>query len=120
MSETTDDIAAERSLVEDVRVLVEDGKLLAQAEIDYHKKRALYAATAAKGITALFGAAAVLAFFAGIALVVGLVLALGQIITYWGSTALVTGVLAIGALMLAKTASSRLNRAKQIITDKKG
>lgn len=120
MSETPDDIAAERSLVEDVRALVEDGKLLAEAEIDYHKKRALYAASAAKGITVLFGAAAVLAFFAGMALVVGLVLALGQLITYWGSTALVTGVLAIGALLLAKTGAARLNRAKRIITDKEG
>ncbi len=118
MSETADDIAAERSLVEDVRALVEDGKLLAETEIDYHKKRALYAATAAKGIAALFGAAAILAFFAAMALVVGLVLALGQLITYWGSTALVTGVLAIGALLLAKTASTRLKRAKRIITDK--
>lgn len=120
MSETADDIAAERSLVEDVRALVEDGKLLAEAEIDYHRKRALYAATAAKGISALFGAAAILAFFAAMALVVGLVLALGQIITYWGSTALVTAVLAIGALLLAKKGSSKLKRTRQIITDKEG
>ena len=34
MSETADDIAAERSLVEDVRALVDDGKLLAQGQID--------------------------------------------------------------------------------------
>ena len=118
MSETADDIAAERSLVEDVRALVEDGKLLAEAEIDFHKKRAVYAAGAAKGIGTRFVAAAVFGFFALMALVVGLVLALGQLITYWGSTALVTGVLAITAIILAKSGQSRLNQTKRIISDK--
>lgn len=120
MSDTADDIAAERSLVEDVRALVEDGKLLAEAEIDFHKKRASYAANAAKGIGARFAAAAVFAFFALMALVVGLVLALGQVITYWGSTAVVTAVLAIIAIVLAKGAKSRLDHTKHIISDKEG
>ncbi|MAF30276.1 MAG: hypothetical protein CL820_06885 [Croceicoccus sp.] len=120
MSETADDIAAERSLVEDVRALVDDGKLLAEAEIDFHKKRALYAAGAAKGIGARFAAAAVFGFFALMALVVGLVLALGQIITYWGSTALVTAVLGIIAIVLAKSGQSRLERTKRVISDKEG
>ncbi|GGD66605.1 phage holin family protein [Croceicoccus mobilis] len=115
MAESADDIAVERSLIEDISTLVEDGKMLAEAEIDFHKKRALYAANEAKGITALFVAAAVCGFFAAMALVVGLVLALGQIITYWGSTALVTAVLGIIALLLAKKGTAKINRMKAVI-----
>ena len=117
MSESADDIAAERSLVEDVRALVEDGKMLAEAEIDFHKKRAIYAANSAKGIGAMFVAAAVFGFFALMALIVGLIVSLGQHITYWGSTALVTGVLAIVALLLAQRGAAKMRRMKQVFSD---
>lgn len=106
-----------RSLVDDVLNLVQDGKLYAEAEIDFHKKRAIYGASAAGGIAARFVVAAVFAFFALMALVVGLILALGQVITYWGSTAVVTLMLLIGAAALAKSAKSRMDRLKTVISD---
>lgn len=117
MSESADDMAAERSLIEDIRALVEDGKLLAEAEIDYHKKRAIFASRSAKGIAVMMGAAAVLGFFAIMALIVGLILILGQYITYWGSTGVVAGTLALAALFCAQRGSAKLRRVKAVVSD---
>ncbi len=107
--------AAERSLVEDVRALVKDARLLAEAEIDFQKKRAGYGAQAAKSIVALFGAAGAAAFFAAMALVVGLVIALAPILTIWGSTALVTAALLVAAWLLASRGLAKLRTMKTMI-----
>lgn len=115
--EVDDDPAAERSLVEDVLALVDDGKMLAEAEIDFQKKRAVYVAGQAKGITVLFVAAAVFGFLALIALTVGLVMALGPIITFWGSTAVVTGLWGILALILASKGAARIRKVQSVIGD---
>ena len=118
-SESADksDAAIERSLAEDVKALVSDGRLLAEAEIDFHKKRAIYGANEGKAIGALFAMAGVVAFFAVMALVVGLVLALGQVITYWGSTAVVTGALLVIAWIFAARGKARLARLKAVLAD---
>lgn len=117
---SADDAAAERSLAEDIKALVSDGRLLAEAEIDFHKKRVAYGAKEAPKIAASFAIAGVLAFFAVMALVVGLVLALGQIITYWGSTAVVTIGLLIIAYVFAMRGKSRLAKMKAVLTDDGG
>ncbi|RVQ69206.1 phage holin family protein [Croceicoccus ponticola] len=113
------DPAIERSLTEDIKALVSDGRLLAEAEFDFHKKRVLYGAAEGQRIAINFAIAGVVAFFAAMALVVGLVLALGQVITYWGSTAVVTVSLLVVAWIFASKGKSRLARLKAVLTDEK-
>ena len=69
-----EDNAAERSLVADVRQLVEDSRTLVEAEIAYHKSRAIVAGQAAKGVAGWISLALALVFFAlmALALCVGL------------------------------------------------
>lgn len=110
------DLAAERSLAEDIKALVSDGRLLAEAEIDFHKKRAIYGANEGKKIAISFAIAGVLAFFAVMGLVFGLILALGQIITYWGSTAVVVGALLLIAFVFVSKGKSRLDRVKSVLS----
>ncbi|WP_170234815.1 phage holin family protein [Croceicoccus sediminis] len=110
------DLAAERSLAEDIKALVSDGRLLAEAEIDFHKKRAIYGANEGKKIAISFAIAGVLAFFAVMGLVFGLILALGQIITYWGSTAVVVGALLLIAFVFVSMGKSRLDRVKSVLS----
>lgn len=85
--------ARERSLNEDLHQLAQDARSYAQAEFQFQKSRAAYAAGASKSIVIYAVVALVLVFFAMMALVVGLVIALAPLITAWGSTALVTLVL---------------------------
>ena len=84
-------------LVADVRALAADAKNLAEAELAYQTSRARVAGAAARNM-AIYGVAAfVLAFFALGALTVGLLLALTPLVTAWGATAIVVGVLALAA-----------------------
>ncbi|MFM5948680.1 MAG: phage holin family protein [Novosphingobium sp.] len=91
--------AAERSLVADVRQLVEDGRTLLEAELAYQKSRAVVAGQAAKGVAGWMVLALALLFFALMALVLGLVLALVPALgAVWATIAVVLGLLALGAL----------------------
>ncbi len=95
----TKDDPADRSLVDDVRQLAEDGRTLLEAEVAYQKSRALVAGQAAKGVAGWGALALVLVFFALMALVLGLVLALTPHLGALGATAaVVLGVLAAAAL----------------------
>lgn len=109
------DPAAERSLVDDVKALVGDTRLLAEAEIDFHKKRVLYGASEGPKVAVSFAIAGGAALLAAIGLVVGLILALGQIITYWGSTAVVVGVLLLVAWIFASRGKTRMARMKTVL-----
>lgn len=88
------------SLVDDVAALVCDGRNYVQAEIEFQKTRLAFAANRSK--TALLSGLFALAFvhLALIALVVGLVLALTPHVTAWGATAIVVGLLLLGAFLL--------------------
>ena len=55
---------AERSLVDDVRQLVGDGRTLLEAELAYQKSRALVAGQAAKSVAGWGALALALLFFA--------------------------------------------------------
>lgn len=91
--------AAERSLVADVRQLVEDSRTLVEAEIAFHKSRAVVAGRAARSVAGWGALALALVFFALMALVLGLVLALVPALGALGATfAVVLGLLAMGAL----------------------
>lgn len=95
------------SLIEDVRNLVEDGKTYLEAELQYQKSRAALALDRSRS-GAIFGViAAALAHLALVALVVGLVIALAPLITAWGATAAVAGLLAVVALVFARKAQRK-------------
>lgn len=108
--------AAERSLVADVRQLVEDSRTLVEAEIAFHKSRAVVAGQAARSVAGWGALALALAFFALMALVLGLVLALMPALGALGATfAVVLGLLAMGALS-GVVAVRRWRRASALIT----
>lgn len=113
----TKDDPAERSLVGDVRQLVEDGRTLLEAEMAYQKSRAVVAGQAVKGVVGWGALALVLVFFALMALVLGLVLALTPLIGALGATAIVVlGVLTAAALC-GWVAAKRWERASAQLGD---
>ena len=97
----------DRSLLEDVEALIEDGKTYLEAELAFQKTRAAFVAQGAKGIAGFGALAAGLAVLALIDLTVGLILALTPLITAWGATAVVVGALLIGAWLCVRSALKR-------------
>jgi uncharacterized membrane protein YqjE len=97
---------ADRSLIEDLRLLAGDARTLAEAEFAYQKSRASTLGGGLGKIVGLGALAALLVMLALVALVVGLVLALTPVLTAWGATAVVTVVLLLLALVLALWARS--------------
>lgn len=91
--------AAERSLVDDVRQLANDGRTLLEAELAYQKSRALVAGQAAKGVAGWGALALALVFFALMALVLGLILVLAEAIgPFWATVVAFLGLLCFAAL----------------------
>lgn len=112
-----DEKAAERSLVEDVRQLVDDGRTLVEAELAYQKSRAVVAGMAAKSIAGWVALGLVLLFFALMALVLGLILVLAQAIGAAAATLVVVlGLLAMG-LLSGMVALRRWKRASALLSD---
>ncbi|NCU12391.1 MAG: phage holin family protein [Sphingomonadaceae bacterium] len=108
---------AERSLVDDVRQLVDDGRTLLEAELAYQKSRALLAGEAAKAVAGWGALALALLFFALMALVLGLVLALTPKLGALAATGVVVvGLVALGALS-GLTAARRWKRAAALIAE---
>ena len=112
-----DDTARARSLADDVRNLVGDGRVLLEAELAYQKSRAAVAGAGAKGIAGWGTLALVLVYFALMALVLGLLLALAPLIGGWGAMAAVTlGLLAFAGLS-GWIALRRWKRMKALLSD---
>ncbi len=88
---------AERSLVDDVRELVTDGRTLLEAELAYQKSRAALAGRTAKSMAGWIALALSLVFFALMALVMGLILILTPLIGALGATLAVVAALLIAA-----------------------
>ncbi|MFM5954033.1 MAG: phage holin family protein [Novosphingobium sp.] len=109
--------ATVRSLIADVRQLAEDGRTLVEAELAYHKSRALLAGQTAKSIAGWGALALALVFLALLALVFGLVLALVPVLGALGATAVMVLALLACALLCAWTASLRWKRAAAQIAD---
>jgi hypothetical protein len=97
----------ERSLIEDVELLIEDGKTYLEAEIAYQKTRAAFVADRAKSAFLLYAVAAVFGLLALVGLTVGLIFALTPLLTAWGASALVVGLLVIAALVAVHAAGKR-------------
>jgi hypothetical protein len=93
-----------RSLMGDIEALIEDARTWFDAEIGYQKSRAGFVASRAKVLVGLGLGALFFLIMALFGLTVGLIIALTPLITAWGATAVVVGLLLVGALvMLRKT-----------------
>lgn len=111
------DDAADRSLVDDVRQLVEDGRTLVEAELAYQKSRAMVAGQAAKSVAGWSALALSLVFFALMALVLGLILVLTPLIGPLGAMLLVVAGLLILAAFAGWKAMRRWQRATAMLAD---
>lgn len=99
--------AAERSLVDDVRELVSDGRTLLEAELAYQKSRAALAGRTAKSMAGWIALALSLLFFALMALVMGLLLTLAPLVGGLGATLLVMAALLVAAGLSGWVAARR-------------
>lgn len=106
---------SDRSLLEDVEALIDDGKTYLEAELAYQKTRAAYVADKAKGALIYGAVAAAFAFLALIGLTVGLIISLTPILTPWGASALVVALLLTGAIVAARVAGRRWNKLMSAI-----
>jgi uncharacterized membrane protein YqjE len=105
----------DRSLADDLRLLAEDSRAYAEAELAFQKQRAAVAGQGIKAI-AIFGAlAAALVFFALMALTVGLVLALTPLLGAWGAAGASFAGLLLLAAICALLASARFKRMKRFL-----
>lgn len=110
------DDAADRSLLDDVQQLIDDGRTLLEAELAYQKSRAAVAGQGAKSVVAWGGLAVVLACFALMALTFGLVLGLTSIIGPWLATLVTVLVLLSTAALCARAAARRWNHVAGQLT----
>lgn len=108
--EDVDDDPRDRSLADDLRQLIDDGRALADAEFAYQKRRAEFAGQGIKGVAILGALAAALVFFALMALTIGLVLALAPLLTPWGAAGAAFAGLLFAGFICAKLASARWKR----------
>lgn len=98
-SHPTADDAVDRSLVADVRQLVDDGRTLIEAELAYQKSRALVVRQGAKGIALWSALAFALLLLAMMAVVLGLILTLIPALGPAMATLVVVfGLMTMGAL----------------------
>ena len=84
-----------RSLLDDIEALVADGKTYFDAEIAYQKTRLSFVVDRLKTAAVYGTVGAIVGVVLLIALSVGLIIALAPLITPWGATAVVAGLLAI-------------------------
>ena len=95
---------AQRSLVDDVRQMVYDGRTLLEAELAYQKSRAAVAGAGAKSVAVWGALALALAFFTLMAVVVGALLVLAHYFGPLAAMGIVVGVLLIATLGAALAA----------------
>ncbi len=110
--------AEQRSLIDDVKQLAEDGRTLIEAEIAYQKTRAAVAGTGARGVATWGVLALSLGFFAMMGLVVGLLMGLTSVIGPWLATLVVVGVLQLAAIAAVLLARSRWKSVSAALSDK--
>jgi hypothetical protein len=100
---------AQRSLLEDVEALIDDGRTYLEAELAFQRTRAGFVADRARSTMAFGAVAALLAFLALVGLTVGSIIALTPLLTAWGASALVVAVLLAAAALAARAAARKWN-----------
>lgn len=109
--------AAERSLVEDIKLLASDGRTLLEAELVYQKSRAAVAGAGAKGIAGWAALALALVFFALMALVVGVLFGIAKFIGIWEATAVTVALFLLAAGLSGLAAQRRWKRVSEALSD---
>lgn len=108
-------VPGELSLADEVEALISDGKTFLEAELSFQKTRLAFVADIAKG-AAVFGIiAAAFGALAMVGLTVGLIIALTPILTAWGASAVVVGLIILAALLAARAASNRWKKLISVI-----
>jgi hypothetical protein len=102
--------AVERSLVDDVKHLITDGRTLLEAELAFQKSRAAVAGAGIKGVTGWGALALVLVFFALMAAVIGVLIGLGALIGIFAATGLMVLLLLVLAGLAGLAAFKRWSR----------
>ena len=107
----------DRSLLDHVQALIDDGKTYLEAELGFQKTRAAFVADRAKS-TMVFGViAALLGFLALVGLTVGSIIALTPLLTAWGASALVVAILLAAAAWAARAAGRKWASLMRAIAD---
>jgi uncharacterized membrane protein YqjE len=117
-ADNDDSEARERSLADDLRQLIDDGRALAEAELAWQKSRAAFAGQNVRSILLCGALAAVLVVFALFALTLGLVIALAPQLTALGAAGAVFAGLLMCALLAWGTASLRWRRVKRALAER--
>jgi Flp pilus assembly protein TadB len=99
--------AVDHSLTDDVRALIDDGKTYLEAELQFQKSRAAFIADRSRSGAIYAVSALLLVHLALVALAIGLIFALTPLITAWGATAVVVGLLLVGSIVLGLAAKKR-------------
>ena len=106
-SSAVDEAAESRSLMDDVEVLIEDGKTYLEAELNFQKTRARFAGDRAKGV-ALYGLLGLMfAWMALIGLTIGLIFALTPSLGALGATGVVVAIWLVIAGVAFRAAAGR-------------
>lgn len=114
---STDEAARERSLIDDIRQLAQDGRSFAEAELAYQRSRAAFAGQESKTIAGLGLGAVFFVFFALMALTMGLLIGLSGEVGPWLATLIVVAVLTALGLVCALVAKSRAARLARLLKD---
>jgi uncharacterized membrane protein YqjE len=99
--------AENRSLIDDVEVLIEDGKTYLEAELNFQKTRARFVGDRAKGVALYALLGLMFAWMALIGLTIGLIFALTPSLGGWGATAVVVAAWLIVAGVALGAAAGR-------------
>jgi len=102
---SSEDRKERRSLLEDLEYLIADARIWLDAEMSFQKSRAALVANRIKIIVVASIVAALLGVLALVGLTVGLIIALTPLITAWGATAVVVGLLLLIAWLMVKRAA---------------
>lgn len=99
--------AADRSLVDDLGALIDDGRTYAEAELAYQKTRLAFVAERGKGGLGFVLGALGLIHLTLVALVVGSLIALIPVLGPWGAMLAVVGALLVVTALLLFAARGR-------------
>lgn len=102
--------AADRSLVDDVKHLVADGRTLLEAELAYQKSRAAVAGAGIKDVASWGALTLVLVFFALMAGIIGTLIGVGALIGIFAATGLMVLLLLALAGLAGLAAFKRWSR----------
>ncbi|HSQ95015.1 MAG TPA: phage holin family protein [Croceibacterium sp.] len=106
-SDAIDEAAENRSLIDDVEVLIEDGRTYLEAELNFQKTRALFIGDRAKGVALYLLLGLMFAWMALIGLTIGLIFALTPSLGGWGATRVVVAIWLGIAVVALRAAAGR-------------